>query len=185
MPVIYSDMPIPTDLKDKPSVFLVGPTPRSPDVKSWRPQALEFFKRVSFDSFGGYVLVPEWSTWDSQVDYQSQVEWEWRGLHDCDAIAAWVPRKLPDMAAMITNVEFGFWVRDRKFFYGRPPDAEKCSYLDWLFEQTRRNRGNCRRPVETNLTKLLLSATSYALSTKGIHARKMMNSWIQAYDAGF
>lgn len=41
MKIIYSDQPIQTLLDlSCPSIFLVGPTPRSRAVKSWRPDAI-------------------------------------------------------------------------------------------------------------------------------------------------
>ena len=34
--------------KHGPVVFLAGPTPRSPDIKSWRPEAIKIFKASGF-----------------------------------------------------------------------------------------------------------------------------------------
>ena len=36
--------------------------------------------------------------------------WERIALTDATVILFWVPRKLPDMAAFTTNVEFGYWL---------------------------------------------------------------------------
>ena len=46
----------------------------------------------------------------------------------------WIPRSLPDMPAFTTNVEFGYWLHSNKVIYGRPDDAVKIKYLDWLYE---------------------------------------------------
>ena len=40
----------------KKSIFLAGPTPRSKEVKSWRPEAIRLLKEKGFD---GVVFVPE------------------------------------------------------------------------------------------------------------------------------
>ena len=38
------------------------------------------------------------------------------------------------MAAFTTNVEFGYWLHSGKVIYGRPNDASKIKYLDWLYK---------------------------------------------------
>ena len=47
----------------------------------------------------------------------------------------WIPRSLPDMPAFTTNVEFGYWLHSGKVIYGRPDDATKIKYLDWLYKE--------------------------------------------------
>ena len=60
--------------------------------------------------------------------------WERVGLSNATIIAFWIPRHLPDMPAFTTNVEFGYWLHTGKVVYGRPNDAEKIKYLDWLYK---------------------------------------------------
>lgn len=60
--------------------------------------------------------------------------WERIGLTNASVIAFWIPRYLPDMPAFTTNVEFGYWLHTGKVVYGRPNDAEKIKYLDWLYK---------------------------------------------------
>lgn len=112
------------------SIFLAGPTPRLPEVKSWRPEALNLFDKLNFD---GIVLVPERRDWIKGFDYINQVEWEWEGLENCSTILFWIPRELITMPAFTTNVEFGSYVRSGRAYYGRPDWSEKNSYLDWLY----------------------------------------------------
>ena len=38
------------------------------------------------------------------------------------------------MPAFTTNVEFGYWMHSKKIIYGRPDNAVKIKYLDWLYE---------------------------------------------------
>ena len=131
MRVVTADMPIPTD--DAPAIFLVGPTPRDEETPSWRPEAISFLKVIGFD---GVVFVPERESWDCY--YTDQIEWGHGGLDRAASngcIAAWVPRDLKTMPAFTTNIEFGIYVGCGRFAYGRPPEAPKCRYLDWLYKK--------------------------------------------------
>ena len=60
--------------------------------------------------------------------------WEIEGLTKASIIVFWIHRSLPDMPAFTTNVEFGYWLHSNKVIYGRPDDAVKIKYLDWLYE---------------------------------------------------
>lgn len=129
MNIVYSNEDI-RGIVPAPSIFLAGPTPRSEEHGSWRPEAVELFEKHGFD---GTLFVPEWSTGEAMIDYLAQVEWEDKFLTSCTAIMFWVPRKLPEFPAFTTNVEFGRFVGVRPCVYGRPPDSEKNRYLDWLY----------------------------------------------------
>jgi hypothetical protein len=115
---------------DQPSIFLAGPTPRTPEVASWRPEALRIIDQLGFT---GSVLVPERHDWTTSFDYISQVEWEFACLENATVIAFWIPRDLRTLPGFTTNVEFGRHVGRSKCIYGRPPDAPKNRYLDWLY----------------------------------------------------
>ncbi len=128
MKVNYSNQP---PIKDHYSIFLAGPTPRKIDVPSWRPDALKVLEGIGFQ---GTVYVPEHDPkLPPAYDYLEQVEWEYTCLEGAGAICFWIPRKLPDMPAFTTNVEFGRYVGSGRIFYGRPAWAEKKGYLDWLY----------------------------------------------------
>lgn len=129
MKINYSDEPV---IKSSNSVFLAGPTPRDDRITSWRPEAVEILKNLGFD---GTVYVPERR--EKFKDYDNQVEWEWEALGNSGCIAFWVPRKLPDMPAFTTNVEFGMWLSDNKTFYGRPDWSENNLYLDKLYKKVK------------------------------------------------
>jgi hypothetical protein len=88
----------------QPSIFLAGPTPRQPEVPSWRPLALDLLRGLDF---AGTVLVPERRDWSVRFSYLDQVEWEHQGLEGCSVIAFWVPRDLERLPGFTTNVEFG------------------------------------------------------------------------------
>ena len=128
MIVNYSNQEI---IKGEKSIFLAGPTPREKDIISWRNEAIKILENLGFD---GIVYVPEYSSWKPKTDYVDQAMWERVGLSNATIIAFWIPRHLPDMPAFTTNVEFGYWLHTGKVVYGRPNDAEKIKYLDWLYK---------------------------------------------------
>lgn len=128
MQINYSDQEV---IKGKKAIFLTGPTPRGENALSWRNEACKKLENLGFD---GVVFVPEYSTWKPKADYVDQAMWERIALTEADVIVFWIPRHLPDMPAFTTNVEFGYWLHTNKVLYGRPNDAEKIKYLDWLYE---------------------------------------------------
>lgn len=128
MQINYSDQEV---LKDKKSIFLAGPTPRGKDIVSWRTEACQILEKLNFD---GLVYVPEYSTWKPKADYVDQAMWERKALTNATIIVFWIPRKLPEIPAFTTNVEFGYWLHTNKVLYGRPDNAEKIKYLDWLYK---------------------------------------------------
>lgn len=128
MIINYSDQEV---IKGKTSIFLAGPTPREEKIISWRNEAVKILDKLGFD---GIVYVPEYSTWKPKMDYMDQAMWERIALTESTIIIFWVPRKLPDMPGFTTNVEFGYWLHTGKVIYGRPNNARKIRYLDWLYE---------------------------------------------------
>lgn len=150
MLINYSDQEV---LKNQKSIFLAGPTPRGENAKSWRTEACKILEELGFD---GIVYVPEYSTWKPKGDYVDQAQWERDALSNASVIAFWVPRTLPDMPAFTTNVEFGYWLHTGKVLYGRPDDAKKIKYLDWLYK-TDMNVEPC-----TNLHDLLTASVDLA-----------------------
>lgn len=149
MELVYSDMPLDTlkleGLKWPKSVMLCGPTPRSSDVKSWRPDAIQLFEKAGFD---GTLLIPEHKNGEI-VDYDNQIEWEHTCLVYAACVMFWVPRNLENMIALTTNIEFGMccglFYDFSTIVYGRPVDAPKCRYLDALWRKRSPNWG----PAET------------------------------------
>lgn len=121
--VIHSD----EEIKIKgPSIFLAGPTPRSEGVKSWRPDFIEALKAAGFR---GTILIPETKVYNPNHDYDTQIDWEDKGLNKVDMIAFWIPRNLKTMPGFTTNVEFGEWMKSGKIVLGYPKEAEKMRYL--------------------------------------------------------
>lgn len=131
MKVIYTGEPMPTEVES--SMFLVGPSPRSNDVPSWRPAALDYLRKRGYN---GTVFVPEARDGEAYPDYDSQVGWEDTALNFTDCIVCWIPRDLETMPAFTTNTEFGEWFKSGKMVYGAPQslvdgvvtDAPKTKY---------------------------------------------------------
>lgn len=132
--VNYSDQEV---ILARKSIFLAGPTPRDEAVHSWRPYAIKLLREMGFD---GVVYVPEYETGEVLHNYDNQIEWEWKALDQAGAILFWVPRNLETMPAFTTNVEFGYWVRDDRAFYGRPSSAVLVRYLDSLYKRHHKDR---------------------------------------------
>ncbi len=129
MELIYAQEATPEKINK--SVFLVGPTPRSAETQSWRPRMIQHLRDYGFK---GTVFTPEPRDGSWHGNYLDQTGWERRHLEMADVILAWVPRELEHMPAFTTNVEFGRYVTSNRMFYGRPDNAPKTRYLDWLFE---------------------------------------------------
>lgn len=124
MQIVHARQPFPRSFTR--ALFLAGPTPRSPDVPSWRPRALELLAERGYD---GAVFVPEDADGSPRFDYLDQVEWEEAGLHLADAIVFWIPRDLDALPGFTTNVEWGVWHDSGKAVLGAPPGAPKLAYL--------------------------------------------------------
>ena len=150
MIINYSDQDV---IKNKKSIFLAGPTPRTNDILSWRIEACKFLEENGFD---GVVYVPEYSSWRALDNYDNQVYWEREALTNASVIVFWIPRSLPDMPAFTTNVEFGYWIHSGKILYGRPEESRKNTYLDWLYKLDTN-----MEPIN-NLEELLLASINKA-----------------------
>ena len=154
MTTYYSDQPIDHSIieNSRHCMFLAGPTPRSNDVKSWRPDAIDVLERAKYD---GVVFIPEFDTTNMpQWDYLHQVSWETWGLINAKVIVFWVPRVLETMPAFTTNVEFGRFIDSGRVIYGRPDDSVRNGYLDWLYEDVTGDKPH------NNLDSLMLEATT-------------------------
>lgn len=124
MQIVYAQQSPPASIRR--SIFLAGPTPRSKDVPSWRPQALQILQSMHFD---GVVFVPEIESGGMDGSYEAQIEWEDACLNMADCIVFWIPRELQTMPGFTTNIEWGFWEDSLKVVLGAPPDAPKIRYL--------------------------------------------------------
>jgi len=125
--LVYAKEELPTEVER--SIMLCGPTPRDPETKSWRPEAVELLKKLDFD---GHVFIPEPRDGKFRGDYVDQVEWETSALNQADIIIFWVPRNMKSMPALTANIEWGLWADTGKCVLGTPADAEHVRYLQWM-----------------------------------------------------
>ncbi|NUU24314.1 MAG: NUDIX hydrolase [Streptomycetaceae bacterium] len=110
------------------SVFLAGPTPRSADVASWRPAAVDLIRRQWTGPGTLVVFVPEPADGRPWADYDDQRLWELRWLRVADQVVFWVPRDLATLPGLTTNDEWG-WVKDSgRAVFGSPDGAAKVRY---------------------------------------------------------
>jgi hypothetical protein len=128
MQPIYAQEPFPARVIPK-SIFLAGPTPRSAEVASWRPEALRILQDLEFT---GDVYVPEPRNGVWAEDYIEQVKWETEGLQQATVIVFWIPRDLATLPGFTTNIEWGIWASSKKVVLGYPPNAEKMTYILYM-----------------------------------------------------
>src|SRR3989344_9018237 len=94
MHLVYSPEEAPHSFNK--SIFLAGPTPRSPEVESWRPEALKILERLNYD---GVVFIPENGNNDyAEFDKDLYPPWEHRAMDMSDLIIFWVPRNFALMS---------------------------------------------------------------------------------------
>ena len=137
MNVIYAKEKIPERDSLIRYIFLAGPTPRSQDVPSWRPEALALLEKLGYGAFGDTVLSPEPRNGIWHGEYDDQVEWEEQGLEIANCILFWVPRNLDTMPGFTTNIEWGEWKNSGKVVLGFPPEAVKMSHMKRFAEKAR------------------------------------------------
>lgn len=124
MEIVHAREPLPTSVTR--SIFLAGPTPRSPDVPSFRPALLAELAKRGFD---GTVFVPEPRSGVWASGYEDQIAWEEAALNRADVIAFWVPREMSRLPGLTTNVEWGMWMGSGKVVFGAPKEADHVRYL--------------------------------------------------------
>jgi 8-oxo-dGTP pyrophosphatase MutT (NUDIX family) len=124
MEIVHARQPFPSSFPR--AIFLAGPTPRTADVPSWRPRAIEILAERGWD---GAVFVPEDTGGSPRFDYVDQVEWEEEGLSLADVVLFWVPRDLDRLPGFTTNIEWGVWQGSGKAVLGAPDGAARVSYL--------------------------------------------------------
>lgn len=123
------------------SVFLAGPTPREESVSSWRGEVVSMFEDLGFD---GQLYIPEFRNkhyYDEDTGI-NEMEWDQDALESCAVVMFWIPRG-PDMLGLSTNVEFGYMLGKGNIVYGRPNDAIRCEFLDFLYKEKLGKDASC------------------------------------------
>lgn len=146
------------------SIFLLGPIPRRPDIKqlSWKAEAYQKLEEFGYD---GIVFDPEHIELPdrSSLDYDGakQIDWEIDALNRADVIVAWIPRQLPDMPALTSNIEMGEWFKTGKMILGYPDDAERMRYIDYRCGRWLDKAYKWQVPICHDLRQTLYAAIDY------------------------
>lgn len=114
-------------------IFLAGPTPRDKNIPSWRPEALKIFEKLGFE---GTIYIPELrekSYYDSETSF-NEMKWDQIALENSKVVMFWIPRN-NEMLGLSTNIEFGYLINKGNIVYGRPKDAIRCEFLDFLYKE--------------------------------------------------
>lgn len=119
-------------------------------------RAIKILKELEFD---GTIYIPEYNNKKFKY-YTEQVEWEREVYLKCSIMMFWIPRNISkNILGLTTNVEFGYYLCTGKIIYGRPDNADRTRYLDWLYDL------ECKRKPYNNL-RCLISETINILNTK-------------------
>lgn len=135
MQVVYARETLPESWSK--SLFLAGPTPRSKDVLSWRPEALRLLKTLGYD---GVVFVPEDRGMNgcaiTPENYEPQIRWEHEALRHSDMIVFWVQRDFTldadgemKFPGFTTNIEWGEQFDSGRVVLGYPNETPKMGYF--------------------------------------------------------
>jgi len=156
--VVFAREPIPAG---GPSVFLAGPTPRSGEVPSWRPDALDALSAQWTGPVPLTVLTPESRGGVRATQYDDQADWETEARAAAGAILFWIPRELRTLPGFTTNVEFGLDVGTGRAVLGCPPDCpnpERNRYL--IYVARRHGVPVCETLADTVTAALALALTA-------------------------
>lgn len=127
MKLIYAQEKI---IKNGFTLMLCGPTPRTQDIKSWRPEAIEIISFLERQrNMDITAIVPEPRDGIFCTEYDTQVQWEEEALKAADVIMFWCPRNISGgMPGFTTNDEFGAWKSSGKVVWGNPIGVDKVKY---------------------------------------------------------
>ncbi len=163
MKLVYALEPIPYSMK---MVFLAGPTPRSNDVKSWRPEMVDiltqYFMVTHLNGKEPALVIPEDRTGKYHGNYDHQTEWEYLAISSCDVLLFWIPRDVAGgMPGFTSNIELGYWLREKHIILGYPETAEKMSYPSWLYQKvTRRTPKHTMREAALEVVHAIRQCSS-------------------------
>lgn len=156
--VLFYEDEVPAKRVGDPMIFLAGPTSRDgiPDYM-WRKDAIFFLRTFGYE---GKILIPEPRGYsyladrndDDFTDSHNIHQWEYDGIHRCDALVFWIPRNLEQLLGITTNRELGQALEraktsqdfSRSLFIGWPKNAKKMGSMNFELEQAEvgRMKGN-------------------------------------------
>jgi len=146
---VYTTEHIPD--KFNKSLFLAGPTPRSKDAASWRPEALAVLESRGYD---GVVFIPEFRDQHKNVHSDEMIAWEQEAMNMSDCILFWIPRNMAFMPGLTTNHEHGEYFKTGRVVLGAPEWACHVEYLKFKAQQE-------NIPFTTNLEETIDSTIKF------------------------
>jgi len=112
------------------SVFLMGPSPRSKDTKSWRKEAVELFEKIEKEyDFTINLILPEFKDSNFKFEKENQVKWELKCQKFSTFLFFWIPREMKKLPGLTTNIELGMNIDRENLVVGFPKDSEKNDYI--------------------------------------------------------
>ena len=142
------------------SFFLAGPSIKGKSITFWREEAFKIFKEYftyncyDIQNISVCINSPEFSPFEDNKNfnpsYEEIIDWELFHLNKSTKIF-WIPRS-NEYPGFTTNIEFGMFYKNEETFYGRPNDAIKVKYLDYIWTKNRVDN----REIKTNLKDLIL-----------------------------
>jgi 8-oxo-dGTP pyrophosphatase MutT (NUDIX family) len=113
------------------SLFLAGPTSRTDDLPSWRPDALNEITRLWAGTGTVVVFMSEprssvrsGARWPAD---DAQRAWEVRWGDRVDVVLFWTPRA-PGTEGRTADIEWGCWAASGRAVLGTPSTAEHAAY---------------------------------------------------------
>ena len=114
------------------SVFLAGAC--LPDDNDWRIEAIKYFEEFGFD---GDIIDPRNSNYNGE--FEKQTSWEHSMMCKASCILFWIPRT-KENPCLITNIEFGEWMKEDNIVVGFPDDSFKNEYIDFKLKEFNKPR---------------------------------------------
>ncbi|MFH8344362.1 nucleoside 2-deoxyribosyltransferase domain-containing protein [Streptomyces sp. NPDC018045] len=125
--VVHVDQRLPRQWSG--AVYLSGPTPTDPQVPSWRGEAVAALRKLWSGSGRLAVFVPEPSPGGDYPDYADQIAWEEEAMRLSDVVAFYIPRRMPRLPGLVSNIKWGAWHDSGRVVLGTPPEADRMEYL--------------------------------------------------------
>ncbi|GAA3358754.1 nucleoside 2-deoxyribosyltransferase domain-containing protein [Saccharopolyspora gregorii] len=109
------------------AIYLCGPTPVDSAIPSWRPAAVRELRARWRGAGRLVVFVPE--PVRAYPAYADQVAWENAMMRRSDVVLFFVPRRMPALPGLVSNIKWGAWHDSGRAVLGAPADADRMEYL--------------------------------------------------------
>jgi len=115
------------------SIFLMGPSPRDENTKSWRKEAIELFEKIEKEyDFTINLVLPEFKDGNFNFEKEDQIKWELNCQNNSTILFFWIPREMKKLPGLTTNIELGMNIDRKNLVIGFPKNSEKNEYIKIL-----------------------------------------------------